>query len=253
VEDQHHISGAHRDPRCLWPGAVGAQQQLSKEYVRLGGRAIAIENAQAGLAASFTISKNGSAYTQSVTANVGDNIKYQWTSTGGVSYAFYDTISPNNADGCINRSGPTSFSPPAGGTAGPFPLLACQAGYTYTMIYTVTAANGATAYSTITIAVSQTLAAVPANLTAPAGDAQVSLSAAASPHPWRDLFSVTPIAALYLPAFQSVAASSPSPRRLPALTSDQVTLCLPAHPPSSKHARPPAAQEATEQKRAMRS
>ncbi len=132
---------------------------------------------QAPPTASFTISRNGGSFTHSVTASVGDTITYKWSSTNGASYSFYDAIGPSGADGCNNKSGPTSFTPAAGGTAGPYSLISCQSGYTYTMTYTVTAASGAMASDTISIAV---LASPPAGLTATAGNAQAGLNWSAS-------------------------------------------------------------------------
>ncbi len=119
----------------------------SKEYIRQGGRLIAIEFAPA---ATFMISRNSGTFTHSVTANVGDTITYQWSSARGTSYASFDTISPNNADGCGNTTGPAGFNS-AGGTSPAYSLVACQSGYTYTMTYTVTAANTAMWTDTITI------------------------------------------------------------------------------------------------------
>jgi fibronectin type 3 domain-containing protein len=126
--------------------------------------------------ASFVISKNSGAFTHSVTANVGDTITYQWSSTNGASYSFYDTITPGGADGCGNTNGTMGFTPAAGGSAGPYALIQCQLGYTYTMTYTVTASGGAQATDTITISLSQTVPPPPTGLTAMAGNAQVSLS-----------------------------------------------------------------------------
>ncbi len=135
---------------------------------------------QSGATASFMISRNGGAFTQSVTANVGDTITYQWSSSDGASYAFYDTIGPNGSDGCGNTTGPTTFTPAAGGTSGLNTLVSCQAGYTYTMTYTVTPASGTAATATISISVGQAAPAAPTGLTAAVGNSQVTLNWAAS-------------------------------------------------------------------------
>ena len=98
---------------------------------------------------SVTLTANGSA---DLAAPPGTAVAYAWTSTRADSASSTVTISPG-PDGCGNTNGPWVVSTLTG-TTDPLPLLPCQSGFSYTLAVEVTQdATGATATSSVTIAV----------------------------------------------------------------------------------------------------
>jgi hypothetical protein len=98
---------------------------------------------------SVTLTANGSG---DLAAAPGTAVAYAWASEHADSASSTVTISPG-PDGCGNTNGPWVVSTLTG-TTDPLPLLPCQAGFSYTLAVEVTQdATGATATSTVTIAV----------------------------------------------------------------------------------------------------
>ncbi|HEY4487721.1 MAG TPA: peptidoglycan-binding protein, partial [Candidatus Paceibacterota bacterium] len=98
-----------------------------------------------------TLTANGS---DNIIVKVGDFINYVWSSTNGVSAASTYTVVP--MDTCGSVAGPNWWS--GGNTlSGSIPqygpILACQAGRTYTVSYTVTGANSQKAVDTAIVRV----------------------------------------------------------------------------------------------------
>lgn len=102
--------------------------------------------------ASFEISKDGGAsYSHNVAAVTGDNLTYQWSSTNGASYSSALVITPGGVDGCNNKNG-GFIANSAGATNGPYSVIGCQVGSTYTITYNVTGPGGSASDSaTITV------------------------------------------------------------------------------------------------------
>lgn len=98
---------------------------------------------------TVTLTANGSA---DLAAAPGTEVAYAWTSQHADSASSTVTISPG-PDGCGNTNGPWVVSTLTG-TTDPIALLPCQSGFSYTLAVEVTQdATGATATSSITIAV----------------------------------------------------------------------------------------------------
>ena len=98
---------------------------------------------------TVTLTANGSG---ELTAAAGTEVAYAWTSENADSASSTVTISPG-PDGCGNTNGPWVVSTLTG-TTDPLPLLPCQSGFSYTLaVEVVQAATGATATSSVTIAV----------------------------------------------------------------------------------------------------
>jgi hypothetical protein len=98
---------------------------------------------------SVTLTANGSG---DLAAAPGTDVVYAWTSTNADSASSTVTISPG-PDGCGNYNGPWVVATLTG-TTEPEALLPCQSGFSYTLAVEVTQdATGATATSSITIAV----------------------------------------------------------------------------------------------------
>jgi hypothetical protein len=96
-----------------------------------------------------TLTANGAT---DVAATVGDSITYAWASTNADKGASAVVMAPT-ADACGNHDGPWVVSTLAG-SAGPDAILACQAGITYTLTYTVTQDDsGDTDTATVTLIV----------------------------------------------------------------------------------------------------
>jgi hypothetical protein len=86
-------------------------------------------------------------------AHVGDMIGYAWTSTHADQAASTVAMAPA-ADACGNHDGPWVVATVAG-SAAPSPILACQAGTTYTLAFVATQSDtGDAATATVTITVS---------------------------------------------------------------------------------------------------
>jgi hypothetical protein len=98
---------------------------------------------------TVALTANGSG---DLAAAPGTAITYAWTSAHADSATSTVTISPG-PDGCGNHNGPWVVATLTG-TTDPLPLLPCQSGFSYTLAVEVTQdATGATATSSVTIAV----------------------------------------------------------------------------------------------------
>jgi hypothetical protein len=98
-----------------------------------------------------TLTANGET---SLDAPVGEMISYAWSSTNAETGSSTVTMAPA-ADRCGNHDGPWVVATLAG-SAGPSPILACQAGTTYTLSFTATQdTTGDSATAVVTISVPQ--------------------------------------------------------------------------------------------------
>jgi hypothetical protein len=87
-----------------------------------------------------------------LTAAVGTQVAYSWTSDNADMATSTVTISPG-PDACGNKDGPWVISTLTG-TTDPLPLLECQAGFAYALEVEVEQlATGATATASVTITV----------------------------------------------------------------------------------------------------
>jgi hypothetical protein len=94
-----------------------------------------------------TLTANGEA---ALTAQVGDPITYAWSSTNANTATSKVAMAPT-VDRCGNLDGPWVVTTLSGQT-GALPILACQAGTTYTLSFTATETeSGDAATATVTI------------------------------------------------------------------------------------------------------